>query len=76
MFYHFLRFIFQSESLDKQTIKDQFFIFSNGMFSSILCQVLQLFNSFNLKFNAKLYILGVTLLLPINLNNKALTILF
>ena len=76
MFYHYLRFIFQSKSLNKENIKDHFFIFSNGMFSSIICQVLQLLNSFNFKSNAKLYVLGVTLLLPINMNNKTLTILF
>ena len=46
------------------------------MSSPILCQVMQLLNSLNLKSNAKLYVLGVTVLLPINLNNKTLTILF
>ena len=76
MFWHYdLRFIFQSEYLNKESMKDHFFIFSNGMLSLILCQVLQLLNSFNLKSNAKLYVLGVTLMLPIN-NNKTLTILF
>ena len=51
-------------------MKDHFFIFSKGMFSLILCQVLQFLNSFNLKSNAKLHVLEFTLLLPINLNNK------
>ena len=40
-----LRFFFQSES--KETMKDRFFIFSNGMFSLILCQVLEMLNPFN-----------------------------
>ena len=34
-------------------MKDFFFIFSDGIFSLILRQVLELLNSFNLKSNAK-----------------------
>ena len=37
----------------KQAMKDHFFIFSNGIFSLILRQVLELLNSFNLKSNTK-----------------------
>ena len=39
------------------------FIFRNGIFSLILCPVLQFLNSFNLKANAKLHVLGVSVLL-------------
>ena len=46
------------------------FIFRNGKFSLILCLVSQFLNSFNLKSNAKLHVLGVSVLLPTNLNNK------
>ena len=45
-------------------------IFRNGIFSLILCPVLQFLNSFNLKANAKLHVLGVSELLSTNLNNK------
>ena len=48
------------------------FIFSNGLFSLIQCLMLQFFSSFNLKCNAsaKLHILGVSVLLPTNLNSR------